>query len=75
MDGVNQIQVNAEGLTFASGLRSLASRPGCCDGCEIAIMKTANLAIQAGPTALAPHFTLISASLGVLPPRLLDMGN
>ena len=33
MEGINQIQVNPEvGLTFTTGLRSSASRPGRCNG-------------------------------------------
>ena len=52
MDGVNQIQVNAEvGLTFASGLRSILRQdPDIVMVGEIRDNETANLAIQAALT-------------------------
>ena len=54
MDGVNQIQVNAEvGLTFAAGLRSiLRLDPDIVMVGEIRDGETANLAVQAALTGL-----------------------
>ena len=63
MDGVNQIQVNAEvGLTFASGLRSILRQdPDIVMVGEIRDNETANLAIQAALTGhlVSRHFTQI----------------
>lgn len=76
MDGINQIQVNADvGLTFASGLRSvLRQDPNVVMVGEIRDRETADLAVQA---ALTGHVVLSSlhtnSAPGVLP-RLLDMG-
>ena len=76
MDGVNQIQVNAEvGLTFASGLRSILRQdPDVVMVGEIRDVETANLAVQAaltGHLVFSPLHT--NSAAGVLP-RLLDMG-
>lgn len=75
MDGVNQIQVNAEvGLTFASGLRSILRQdPDIVMVGEIRDSETANLAVQAALTGHLVFSTLhTNSSAGVLP-RLLDM--
>lgn len=75
MDGVNQIQVNAEvGLTFASGLRSILRQdPDVVMVGEIRDGETANLAVQAALTGHLVFSTLhTNSSAGVLP-RLLDM--
>lgn len=75
MDGINQIQVNADvGLTFASGLRSILRQdPNVVMVGEIRDSETANLAVQA---ALTGHIVLstihTNSAAGVLP-RLLDM--
>lgn len=76
MEGVNQIQVNAEvGLTFASGLRSILRQdPDVVMVGEIRDSETANLAVQAALTGHLVFSTLhTNSSAGVLP-RLLDMG-
>ena len=76
MDGVNQIQVNAEvGLTFASGLRSILRQdPDIVMVGEIRDSETANLAVQAALPGHLVFSTLhTNSSAGVLP-RLLDMG-
>ena len=75
MDGVNQIQVNAEvGLTFANGLRSILRQdPDVVMVGEIRDSETANLAVQAALTGHLVFSTLhTNSSAGVLP-RLLDM--
>lgn len=75
MDGVNQIQVNAEvGLTFANGLRSILRQdPDIVMVGEIRDSETANLAVQAALTGHLVFSTLhTNSSAGVLP-RLLDM--
>lgn len=75
MDGVNQIQVNAEvGLTFASGLRSILRQdPDVVMVGEIRDSETASLAVQAALTGHLVFSTLhTNSSAGVLP-RLLDM--
>lgn len=75
MDGVNQIQVNADvGLTFASGLRSILRQdPDVVMVGEIRDSETANLAVQAALTGHLVFSTLhTNSSAGVLP-RLLDM--
>lgn len=75
MDGVNQIQVNADvGLTFASGLRSILRQdPNVIMVGEIRDKETAELAVQ---SALTGHIVLstihTNSASGVLP-RLLDM--
>lgn len=76
MDGVNQIQINAEvGLTFASGLRSILRQdPNVIMVGEIRDKETVELAVQ---SALTGHVVLstvhTNSAAGVLP-RLLDMG-
>ncbi len=76
MDGVNQMQVNAEvGLTFASGLRSILRQdPNVIMVGEIRDKETSELAVQ---SALTGHIVLstvhTNSAAGVLP-RLLDMG-
>ena len=76
MDGINQIQVNADvGLTFSSGLRSILRQdPDVVMVGEIRDKETAQLAVQA---ALTGHLVLstlhTNSSAGILP-RLLDMG-
>ena len=76
MDGVNQIQVNAEvGLTFASGLRSILRQdPDIVMVGEIRDNATANLAIQAALTGHLVFSTLHTNSAAGVLPRLLDMG-
>jgi len=76
MDGVNQIQVNAEvGLTFASGLRSILRQdPDIVMVGEIRDNETANLAIQAALTGHLVFSTLHTNSAAGVLPRLLDMG-
>jgi type IV pilus assembly protein PilB len=76
MDGVNQIQVNAEvGLTFASGLRSILRQdPNIIMVGEIRDEETANLAVQAALTGHLVFSTLHTNSAAGVLPRLLDMG-
>jgi len=76
MDGVNQIQVNAEvGLTFASGLRSILRQdPDIVMVGEIRDPETANLAVQAALTGHLVFSTLHTNSAAGVLPRLLDMG-
>ena len=76
MDGVNQIQVNAEvGLAFASGLRSILRQdPDIVMVGEIRDNETANLAIQAALTGHLVFSTLHTNSAAGVLPRLLDMG-
>lgn len=76
MDGVNQIQVNAEiGLTFASGLRSILRQdPNVVMVGEIRDSETANLAVQAALTGHLVFSTLHTNSAAGVLPRLLDMG-
>ncbi len=76
MDGVNQIQVNAEvGLTFANGLRSILRQdPDIVMVGEIRDSETANLAIQAALTGHLVFSTLHTNSAAGVLPRLLDMG-
>src|SRR5476651_1360515 len=76
MEGINQIQVNAEvGLTFATGLRSILRQdPDVVMVGEIRDKDTAELAIQAALTGHLVFSTLhTNSSAGILP-RLLDMG-
>ena len=75
MDGVNQIQVNAEvGLTFASGLRSILRQdPDVVMVGEIRDSETANLAVQAALTGHLVFSTLHTNSAAGVLPRLLDM--
>ncbi|MDN5275304.1 MAG: putative type secretion system protein [Candidatus Saccharibacteria bacterium] len=75
MDGVNQIQVNAEvGLTFANGLRSILRQdPDVVMVGEIRDGETASLAVQAALTGHLVFSTLHTNSAAGVPPRLLDM--
>lgn len=75
MDGVNQIQVNAEvGLTFASGLRSILRQdPDVVMVGEIRDSETANLGVQAALTGHLVFSTLHTNSAAGVLPRLLDM--
>lgn len=76
MNGVNQIQVNADvGLTFASGLRSILRQdPDVVMVGEIRDAETANLAVQAALTGHLVFSTLHTNSAAGVLPRLLDMG-
>jgi type IV pilus assembly protein PilB len=76
MDGINQIQVNAEvGLTFASGLRSILRQdPDVVMVGEIRDAETATLAVQAALTGHLVFSTLHTNSAAGILPRLLDMG-
>ncbi len=76
MDGINQIQVNAEvGLTFASGLRSILRQdPDVVMVGEIRDKETASLAVQAALTGHLVLSTLHTNSAAGILPRLLDMG-
>lgn len=76
MDGVNQIQVNAEvGLTFSAGLRSiLRLDPDIVMVGEIRDGETANLAVQAALTGHLVFSTLHTNSAAGILPRLIDMG-
>ncbi|MEO7363888.1 MAG: ATPase, T2SS/T4P/T4SS family [Candidatus Saccharimonadales bacterium] len=76
MDGINQIQVNAEvGLTFASGLRSILRQdPNVIMVGEIRDAETAQLAVQAALTGHLVFSTLHTNSAAGILPRLLDMG-
>ncbi|WP_457915330.1 GspE/PulE family protein [Candidatus Minimicrobia naudis] len=76
MDGVNQIQVNAEvGTTFTSGLHSILRQdPDIVMVGEIRDNETANLAIQAALTGHLVFSTLhTNSAAGEALPRLLDM--
>lgn len=75
MDGVNQIQVNAEvGLTFANGLRSILRQdPDIVMVGEIRDGETAALAVQAALTGHLVFSTLHTNSAAGVLPRLLDM--
>jgi type IV pilus assembly protein PilB len=76
MDGINQIQVNAEvGLTFAAGLRSILRQdPDVVMVGEIRDRETAELAVQASLTGHLVFSTLHTNSAAGILPRLLDMG-
>lgn len=76
MDGINQIQVNAEvGLSFASGLRSILRQdPDVVMVGEIRDKETASLAVQAALTGHLVFSTLHTNSAAGILPRLLDMG-
>jgi type IV pilus assembly protein PilB len=76
MDGINQIQVNADvGLTFASGLRSILRQdPNVVMVGEIRDKETAELAVQASLTGHLVFSTLHTNSAAGILPRLLDMG-
>ncbi|HSX03066.1 MAG TPA: GspE/PulE family protein [Candidatus Saccharimonadia bacterium] len=75
MDGINQIQVNADvGLTFASGLRSILRQdPNIVLVGEIRDKETADLAVQAALTGHVVLSTLHTNSAAGVLPRLLDM--
>jgi type IV pilus assembly protein PilB len=75
MQGVNQIQVNAEvGLTFANGLRSILRQdPDVVMVGEIRDKETASLATQAALTGHLVFSTLHTNSAAGVLPRLLDM--
>ncbi|HVX56166.1 MAG TPA: ATPase, T2SS/T4P/T4SS family, partial [Candidatus Saccharimonadales bacterium] len=76
MEGVNQIQVNADvGLTFATGLRSILRQdPDIVMVGEIRDRETAELAVQASLTGHLVFSTLHTNSAAGILPRLLDMG-
>ena len=76
MDGVNQIQVNADvGLTFASGLRSILRQdPNIIMVGEIRDAETANLAVQAALTGHLVFSTLHTNSAAGVLPLILAMG-
>ncbi len=76
MDGINQIQVNADvGLTFATGLRSILRQdPDVVMVGEIRDKETAQLAVQAALTGHLVFSTLHTNSAAGILPRLLDMG-
>lgn len=75
MDGVNQIQVNADvGLTFATGLRSILRQdPDIVMVGEMRDAETANLGVQAALTGHLVFSTLHTNSAAGVLPRLLDM--
>jgi type IV pilus assembly protein PilB len=75
MDGINQIQVNADvGLTFAAGLRSILRQdPNVVMVGEIRDPETAELAVQASLTGHLVFSTLHTNSASGILPRLLDM--
>jgi type IV pilus assembly protein PilB len=75
MEGVNQIQVNADvGLTFANGLRSILRQdPDVVMVGEIRDAETAQLAVQAALTGHLVFSTLHTNSAAGVLPRLLDM--
>lgn len=75
MDGINQIQVNADvGLTFASGLRSILRQdPNVVLVGEIRDSETANLAVQAALTGHSVLSTIHTNSASGVLPRLLEM--
>ncbi len=75
MDGINQIQVNADvGLTFAGGLRSILRQdPDVVMVGEIRDKETAELAVQAALTGHLVFSTLHTNSAAGILPRLLDM--
>lgn len=76
IDGINQIQVNADvGLTFSSGLRSILRQdPNIVMVGEIRDKETAQLAVQAALTGHLVFSTLHTNSAAGILPRLLDMG-
>lgn len=76
MDGINQIQVNADvGLTFASGLRSILRQdPNVVLVGEIRDKETSELAVQAALTGHVVLSTIHTNSAAGVLPRLLDMG-
>lgn len=76
MQGINQIQVNADvGLTFSTGLRSILRQdPDVVMVGEIRDKETAELAVQAALTGHLVFSTLHTNSAAGILPRLLDMG-
>jgi type IV pilus assembly protein PilB len=76
MQGVNQIQVNADvGLNFGTGLRSILRQdPDVVMVGEIRDRETAELAVQAALTGHLVFSTLHTNSAAGILPRLLDMG-
>ncbi len=76
MEGINQIQVNAEvGLTFATGLRSILRQdPDVVMVGEIRDKETAQLAVEAALTGHLVFATLHTNSAAGILPRLLEMG-
>jgi type IV pilus assembly protein PilB len=76
MNGINQIQVNADaGLTFSAGLRSILRQdPDVIMVGEIRDKETAELAVQAALTGHLVFSTLHTNSAAGILPRLLDMG-
>lgn len=76
VDGVNQVQVNAEvGLTFANGLRAfLRQDPDIIMVGEIRDSETANLAIQAALVGRLVMSTIHTNSASGAFIRLIDMG-
>lgn len=75
VDGVNQVQVNAEvGLTFAKGLRAfLRQDPNIIMLGEIRDSETAELAVQAALTGHLVLATLHTNNAATAIPRLIDM--
>jgi type IV pilus assembly protein PilB len=75
MEGINQIQVNAEvGLTFSAGLRSILRQdPDVVMVGEVRDQETAELAVQASLTGHLVFSTLHTNSAAGILPRLLDM--
>ncbi|MEI6756016.1 MAG: GspE/PulE family protein [bacterium] len=76
MEGINQIQVNAEvGLTFATGLRRILRQdPDVIMVGEIRDKETAQLAVEAALTGHLVFATLHTNSAAGILPRLLEMG-
>jgi len=75
LDGVNQIQVNAQtGLTFANGLRSILRQdPNIIMVGEIRDIETAAIAVNAALTGHLLLSTLHTNDAATTLPRLLDM--
>jgi len=76
MDGINQIQVNADvGLTFSSGLRSILRQdPDVVMVGEIRDTETAELGVQASLTGHLVFSTLHTNSAAAIATRFMDMG-
>ena len=76
LQGINQIQVNAEnGLTFADGLRSILRQdPDIIMVGEIRDRETASIAVNAALTGHLLLSTLHTNDSATTLPRLLDMG-
>jgi general secretion pathway protein E len=77
MDGINQIQVNAQiGLTFASGLRHIVRQdPDVIMVGEIRDLETAEIAIRAALTGHLVFSTLHTNDAPSAITRLIDMGS